>query len=194
MNAVTTRPQSTSQQTPEPMTRALEASLARALSAVEDDGRLSAVTLPSEARDALMVRRDRLRSAMAPTGPARTAAILATLSGMSYRGEPEQKMVTFLAKQDVTDLCTLPEWALERACQAYRLAEIGDGHWRPTAGELRTYVLRKCEPWHVELEKLRRVLTAPRLDAPRSPPATPEQRAKMRSMFEQLKAKMAGIA
>jgi hypothetical protein len=171
------------------MHQALAISLSRAVSAL-DEGSLTADALPSGPRAGLASRRQQLREALAPCGPQRAAANLATLANMSFRGEPSQAMLTAIGKQDVADLADLPEWALAAACKAYRLAEIGDGHWRPKAGELRTEALRRAETHMRELAQIERVLAAP-LALGRRPPATPEQRAEMSRRLRDLGARLA---
>jgi hypothetical protein len=171
------------------MHQALEISLARALNALDEGGAMSATALPSGPRVALKNRRDVLRGALAPSTPQAAARTLATLSEMAFRGEPTREMMAAIAKQNVADLVDLPAWALDAACRAYRLAEVGDGHWRPTAGMLRAEAVRRMEPLVRELALIGRALDAPvALAAPAA--ASPEQRERMNALWHDLKARM----
>lgn len=179
---------------PEPLRQALELALARAANALDGGGPLPADILARDERSALMARRVTVNAALAPASLGKIASTLATLGNMARRGQPSREMETALAKQDIADLADLPEWALSAACKAYRLAEIGTGEWRPTAGQLRTEAVKRMD-WLVrERAKLARVLDAKVIEeAPAQ--ATPDQRKRISEGLRALAAKMAlGVA
>ena len=185
--ATNSRP-SISPRAPEPLNQALDCSLAKALSAL-DDGSLSVDTLPSGPRVALRSRREQLRAALAPAGADLTAKILATLAGMPMRTEASRDAARALALQDVHDLSDLPWFALDGAARAYRLKERGEG-WHPTAGDLRQEAIRRVEPHARELAKIGRVLDSPLLDKPAPRRASAEQREEIKARFAELSARM----
>lgn len=146
---------------------ALTAALSRALSA-RDDGSLDSATLASGQVVGLNTRRARLTEAMLPAGERFALAILATLGAMPTRTEPNEEAARGLAAQDAADLAPYPAFALSAAVRAYRLAEIGDGKWRPTAGMLAKEASRRAAPFESELWRIRRVLDSEQIKrAPR---------------------------
>ena len=173
-NLMNSGPLSTSDP-PDPMPQAHELRLSRLTEALGESGGLPAESLPAGVRAEFLARRAVLRAALAPCGQRRAAAILATLAAMAFRSEPSREVAAAIARQAITDICDLPEWALTGAARAFRLAEVGDGRWRPTAGELRTEALGRMAMHLRDLRRLDRVLSARLLPARR--PATPEQRA-----------------
>lgn len=150
---------------PSPLHGALEASLAMALATV-DDGDADVNTLASGPRVALERRRRELCDALAPCGPKAVAGVLATLEGMAYRKEVDGAAIAVLVKQEIEDLQGYPEWALAAAARSYRLGELGEGHWRPTSGDLAKEAGRLVGPFHVELRRIGRLLDSPQLSAP----------------------------
>lgn len=162
-NLISNSPRPTSK--PNPMHGALEASLAMALATI-DDGSGDVNTLASGPRVALERRRRELGLALAPCGRKATAWLLMTLDGMAYRKEADSATTAVLVKQEIEDLQGLPEWALATAARSYRLGELGEGHWRPTSGELAKEAGRLVGPFHVELRRIGRLLDSPQLSAP----------------------------
>jgi hypothetical protein len=123
---------------------------------------LPAGALSSSARAALDSRQRQLKIALAPCGPRVARAIYASLANMAARAlddDPETRRA--IAAQEISDMAALPAFALADAAAAYRRGAIGDGKWRPTSGELIVEARRRANYFHVELEKLSRVLNAP---------------------------------
>ena len=103
-----------------------------------------------------------LRTALAPCGHETARVIYASLAGMAARapdGYPAMRRA--LAAQEVDDLALLPAFALSAAAASYRRGDVGDGKWRPTAGELAVEARKRASPLHAELGKLSKVLNAP---------------------------------
>lgn len=164
------------------MSQALDVALVRAVSAAEE-GSLTERELPAGARLALASRARQLSDALAPSEPETVRKILSTLSDMPSQTEADRAKLRFALERDVSDLREFPEWALAAAARAYRKGEVGEGKWRPTAGELATYCRRKVLAHAKELLKIERVLKA-RVEPPRKP-ISPEQR---KSMADQMRA------
>lgn len=175
---------------PDALRLALDLALTRASNALDEGGPLPMAALSRDERSALMARRVAINAALAPSSKRGVAEALATLSNMSRRGQPSEKMEDALAKQDVDDLIDLPEWAVSAACRAWRLAEIGDGHWHPTAGQIRAEAQKRMEVFVRERAKLARVLDAP-VREPAPVQASPEQRKRV---LDGLRALAAGKA
>lgn len=149
---------------PAPAHYALAGWLAHAITSA-DNGKLSALTLPSGPRSGLESRRDALRDCLAPCPKARIAGLLASLGGMASRAQADPDTAKALAIQSLDDLSDVSEWALGEAVKAFRLGQIGDGRWRPTVGELRIEARKREAPHREELWKLGRVLDNPAIDA-----------------------------
>jgi hypothetical protein len=130
-----------------------------------ETGDLNALALPSGPRSGLTSRRDALQAAMAPCSKQRAASLLASLGGMAARSQPDPETARALAVRAVEDLSDVSEWALAEAVRAYRIGDIGDGHWRPTAGELRIEARKRERRDREELWRLNRVLDHPAIDA-----------------------------
>lgn len=157
------------------MSHALQAILSSAKSAM-DRGDLTTETLSVGARLGLESRSRELASALEAASPDRIRTILFTLEDMVARNEPDAAMARYSIERDISDLSDMPEWALRWAAAAFRRAEIGDGKFRPTAGELRAAAVRKVEAVRAEQYRLDAVLRAK--VPPPSKPIDPEMRAK----------------
>lgn len=145
---------------------AVEAALSAGLVAL-DSGLLCRETVPSGALISLNLRRCDLEAALAPAPRKAIVTVLASLGGMPSQsiGDPDEAKA--LLRQDVEDLSDLTTWSLEAAARAFRRGEIGEGKWRPTAGQLRKEARRRENEARAELYHLRRLLDAPAIEAPR---------------------------
>jgi hypothetical protein len=174
---------------PPDLRQGLDISLSRAIVALDEGRALTADVLRNEVRAELHSRLALISAALAPCGPERASAILARLAGMAMRVELSRATAAALARQDVEDLRDLPDFALSDAAQGFRRGEVGNPPWHPTVGELRQEALRRAEPYLRERARIRRVLGAKLLEAPK--PATPAQRAAVLAGLKALGAKLA---
>jgi hypothetical protein len=165
---------------PHPSSQALGLALSRAKNAL-DHGDLPADALPSAARHGLQNRLADLRAALSPATRDQVRAVLATLSDMPTRAETDPAKLLYSFERDVADLSDLPEWALAAAARAYRRGEVGDGHWRPTAGEVAKLARDKVRHWCEEAAKISAVLNA-RI-APASESLDPGRRKELADML-----------
>ena len=149
-----------SRRDPVPMSQALFTALSNAYRALMEGGELTAAKLPSGARLGLETRRRELAPLLAPAAPERIVLILSTLDGMTARAEMDPDVARVAMKRDIADLSGLPEFALAAAARAYRKGEIGDGKWRPTAGEIAKLARAKADEYREELAKIEAVLSA----------------------------------
>lgn len=140
------------------MSQALSMALTRATNALRDG--LTPADLPSGTREGLVTRGQELALALAPADPNRVRLILATLADMAGPTETDPNKARFAIERDVADLSGLPEWALAAAARAYRRGEVGDGRWRPAAGEVAKLARAKCEAARAEAYRIERVLKA----------------------------------
>lgn len=136
--------------------------LERALSLAEmmiGSGDLKRGTLGEPARGALLKRLDELVLALAPCQAAKIPAILTQLDAMMAPGDAGDALTVAQAKLDLRDLSGLPEFALRGAIEAFRRGAVGDGKFRPRAGEIRLEALTRAQPfarerWRLEALKL----------------------------------------
>lgn len=170
---------------PHPASQALGLALSRAASALTN-GELPPDALPSAARHGLQNRLADLRVALAPAKPDAVRAILLTLADMPTKGESDPAKLRYSLELAVSDLEGLPEWALASAARAYRRGEIGDGHWRPTAGELAKLARERLLDWHKEASQIDAVLTA-RIE-PGSKPIDADRRKRLADMLREAAA------
>lgn len=161
--------------------------LSRARSALAG-GELTSDALPTAARHGLQNRLADLRGALWPAKPDAVRAILLTLADMPTQVESDPSKLRYSLERDVSDLACLPEWALASAARAYRRGEIGDGHWRPTAGEIARVAREKARQWIEEASRIDAVLTA-RL-APASKPIDPERRKQLADILRAAAAEL----
>lgn len=142
---------------------------------IEGDRRaLPADRAPSErVRQALSDRRDLvnqwLRSCGEKHALAEVTAIFGTMSMRTGSASDMRAMMVIYAK----DLGDLPSFALTRACADFRQGRAGDGHWVPTAAEIRAVAQRYVADLAKEGREITMVLAA-RIQAP---PASPERKA-----------------
>ena len=99
-----------------------------------------------------------------------------TLADMAGPTEQDPAKARFALERDISDLSSLPEWALALAARAYRRGEVGEGRWRPTAGELARLARQKCDWARAEKARIDKVLAA-KVDS--EPRVSPEKRAEL---------------
>jgi hypothetical protein len=144
---------------------AVEGALAMGLSALQE-GSLHSGVVPNGALVSLRSRRAQLEACLAPASTEVIVVALASLGNMPGQSIPNPTEVAALAAQDVEDLADVPGWALVEAARAYRRGEVGDGKWRPTAGQLRKEAIKRATAVRGEVWRIKRLLDAPSLTAP----------------------------
>ena len=132
-----------------------------------DSGYLHCETIPPDVLGALVVHRADLQTVLSAAPRATIMKILASLSGMPSQAVVNEDELAALLRQDVEDLSDLSAWALESAARAFRRGEIGDGKWRPTAGQLRKEARQREIDPRADLYKLGRLLDHKDIRAPR---------------------------
>lgn len=175
---------------PRPASRELDMALSKAFTAIEN-GNLPAAALPSGARVGLVSRSRALDEALAPALRHDILMILASISNMPTKTEIDPARVKAFLEVDVADMIAskLPAWSLEAAARAHRLGDVGDGHWRPTAGDIVTCARQKAAAAYRERQQIAAVLSA-KIEPPKKP-ASAEQR---KEMAERIRALAAGMA
>jgi hypothetical protein len=167
-----------------PLPRTLDLALSRTLSAVgTQGGNLMRGDMPDDVRQALATRHALLAEALAPADKNQIRAVLATLADMPATSESDPWKARFALERDILDLRGLPEQALASAARAYRRGEVGDGRWRPTAGQLARLAREKCATATRELQRISRVLNAP---VQAEALAAPERRRAVLAMMHSL--------
>lgn len=151
---------------PGPMLQAVAEGLSAGLAALDND-MLHRETVPVAVVHSLRLRRQELMAALAPAPRPFILKVLASLNGMAARGVASEAESLAMARQDAEDLSDVAPWALEAAARAFRRGEIGDGKWRPTAGELRKEARRREDEPRAELFRIGRLLDAPTLERPK---------------------------
>ena len=164
---------------PRPMSSALATVLAIASNALENES-LTSAALPSGARAALEARGRELDGALTSPRPDKVRSIVAGLGTMPARSEDDPTKARFIVDQFIAICSDVPEWALTRAAWAFLRNEAGTG-FRPAAGELRAFAMRRVDELRIERHKLDRVLRV-RL-APPEKPASPERRKALANML-----------
>jgi hypothetical protein len=165
----------------------LAQSFSSALMALEN-GTMTPDTLPSEPRVALQRRGEQLRLALEPCGAARARVVYATLAAMVARNETNPEVARAVAAQDVADLSSLPDFALTAAATAYRVGQLGDGKWRPTAGELAVEARRRASDHRIELAKINLVLAGADKAKPSEPRVSRERWKELSDMLASVAA------
>lgn len=166
---------------PAPLAREFAASLSLAANREGSDGSIGAELLPALLRHALMRRREILAAALQAAPREKILAVLASLDGMVTRAENDLGEAKFAVRRDIEDLVGLPLWALEAAAAAFRRGDVGQGKFRPTAGELRCDARQRVQAYAEELAKIERVLRA-RVEPPKREP-DPERRKALAAML-----------
>lgn len=174
---------------PRPASQALHMALSVAFSALDNDS-LTEAALPSGARVGLAARLRALDESLAPASREAILSVLASVSFLPTKTETDPANVKAFLSIEAADLevSGLPAWSLEAAARAYRLGEVGDGHWRPTAGDLASYARQRVAAHRREREKIGQVLRA-RLTSPQKS-ASPEQRQRVAEGLRELSAKL----
>jgi hypothetical protein len=154
--------------------------LARALNALVD-GEMTEASLPNGARIGLETRLRELMSALELPRPQRVRAIVAQLATMPGRTEsdPEKRRLEF--EQYLAIVADVPEWALEWSVMAFLKNETGNAPFRPTAGEVRSFAMRRVEGVIAERQRIERVLRAK--IAPPSKTIDPEKRKQLADLM-----------
>jgi ABC-type transporter Mla subunit MlaD len=170
----------------------LDPATARALYSAACDASSGAIReekLPAPLRAVLERRRDDLILALRPASRDRIAAALATLDGMVARAVNDFAEDRYSVQVDIADLADVAEWALEAAAADFRRAKVGEGRFRPTAGELRREAMRHAQPFAEELGRIERVLRAP--VEPAAKPIDPDRR---RALAAEMRAAVAAAS
>jgi hypothetical protein len=123
---------------------------------------------------------DELNRALEPCPIDRSRSIIAELASMPSRGEDDPAKRRMLFEQYLAICSDVPEWALRSAVMAFLRNEAG-AKFRPTAGELRSFAMRKVEGVAAERARLRAVLAAE--VAPRSKPIDAGRRKQLADML-----------
>lgn len=144
----------------------IESELLGGLAALES-GYLCCATVSPHALDVLRRRRVEIEMALQPAPRRTIITVLGSLGNMQSAKDSTPEEASAFVKQDIEDLADISAWALEAAARAFRRGEIGEGKWRPTAGELRKEARRRETYCRAELLKLRKLLDAPALNDPR---------------------------
>lgn len=165
----------------------LQSTLNRAFNAVRA-GDLNADDLPSEAREALKIRRNALATALAAPGADFVRKILAGIFAMPNRAQEDPRVERLVVEQYLAVLGDVPRWALEWAVWAFVRGDAGAG-FRPSPAELRTFAMRRVEPFLVERHCIDAVLIA-RI-APPKKSLNVEDRKRLGGMMRQLGADVA---
>lgn len=126
------------------------------LTAVGLGHEIAATDAPSEqVREVLAHRVAILDRWLAPAQPADLVSEVGKIMFMpSQSGADDTKA---LVKLYVMDLCDLPLFAVVKACTHFR---HGDGHWRPTQGEIRAKAIDFLADFHREKRRIESVLAA----------------------------------
>lgn len=141
--------------------------------------------LPAPVLAAYEGRRAAHVASLRPATEREIAAILYTLSRMPAPSAVDEDDAEIAVGIALNDLAGLPAWALKDAAEAFRTGRLGDGHWRPTSGDLRKAAERLTAPAHAEVRQLADVLAAP-IAAPPNPDKEVE-RAKRRLAGDMLR-------
>lgn len=178
---------------PRPMSLQLDLALSVAYSALEN-GILSEAAFPSGVRVALESRARVLDASLTPAPRDAILTVLASISGMPTKAETDPANVKAFLTIEASDLSAsgLPAWALETAARAYRLGYVGDGHWRPTAGDLASNARARVTAVYRERERINAVLRA-RIE-PVKKSASAEQRKAVADGMRSLAAGMPNLA
>lgn len=163
--------------------------LSVAFSALES-GALSITALPSGARVGLSGRARVLDEALAPASREAVLTVLGSISGMPTKTEVDPTRVKAFLALEASDLMAsrLPAWALEAAARSYRLGEAGDGHWRPTAGDIASLARQRAAAAYREQQQISAVLRA-KIEPPRKA-ASAEQRKQVADGIRAIAAQM----
>jgi hypothetical protein len=124
-------------------------------------GGMTEAALPSGARLGLETRSRELAAALAPPRPEKVRSLLAQLGTLPSRDEDDPTVRLMLVEQYVVACSDVPEWALEWAVWAFIKNEAGGSQFRPTAGELRSFAMRRVSDVIAERQKIESVLRAP---------------------------------
>ena len=136
-------------------------------------------------------RRDQLDAALVPARREAVAALLATLAGMARSQRLDADTSRAIVLQEVDDLSDVSQWALAAAVRAYRVGDVGDGQWRPTAGQLRLAAKKHELTFRVELNMLATALDSALFLRP--PPEKPVSRERWESLVASLRAGIQGV-
>lgn len=150
----------------------------RGLAAVEE-GSLHREVVPKGALISLQNRRKAIEASLMFAEPSTVVKLLTTLNRMAVRVLDDEREVEAFVRQEVEDLSDISAWALDQAVVAYRRGDVGDGKWRPTAGQIRQEARRREQPVRAELYQLQRLLDHRDLEKPKPEPLSPERREEL---------------
>ena len=123
---------------------------------------------------------------LAPASDSAIDAIAAVLASLPRRAE-SQNDAKIVLRLFVEDLGDLPRFAIEAACKDFRTGRAGDGHWAPSAAEIRTQAERLARSYRDELASITEILGF--ADRPQEPSAV--NRASIATRFAGLRAELA---
>lgn len=114
--------------------------------------------LPSaDEADFLAHRKAEIEAFLAPGGQAVADPVSAVLIAMPSRAATAGD-ATAMRRLFAEDLGDLPYLAVALACKDFRLGKAGDGHWAPTAAEIRARAIEHIRPAEKELGSINEVL------------------------------------
>jgi hypothetical protein len=116
--------------------------------------------LPAGARNGLETRSRELQNALEMPHPDRVRAIIAQLATMPSRTEDDPAKRRLAFDQYLVICSDVPEWALEWSVMAFLRNETGQSSFRPTAGEVRSFAMRRVQGVIAERHKIETVLRA----------------------------------
>jgi len=170
---------SVSPRAPQPMSIQLSNALSIAANAA-GAGDLTEATLPSGARLGLQTRLRELAAALEFPRQDRVRSIITNLGTMPTKAEDDPAVQRFVLEQYVAICSDVPEWALDWAAWQFLKQEAGTG-FRPSAGELRAFAMRRVEGLIAEQQRIDAVLRAK--IAPGGKPIDAERRKELADML-----------
>jgi hypothetical protein len=150
---------------PMPAHPRMVAAIARMTNSLDPDGghrfAIPEAAAPTDEQRAFMA--NRVSEITQSLTRAETSALVAELTTllrvMKLKNGDEGEMSGML-RVYIADLEDLPLWAICEACKAFRRAQVGEGVFAPTPGELRKYAQGLTTAWIEERAKLQRILDA----------------------------------
>lgn len=125
-----------------------------------------------------------LRRWLRPAGQSVAEPVLGLLTAMPSQSgngiDHAMRLTTF-----VEDLGDMPFFAVDAACKDFRLGRCGDGHWAPTAAEIRGRADHIAASYRVELADIGEVLEFAEDGLNSAPPTSAER---VNELFRGLKA------
>ena len=123
-----------------------------------------------------------------PGGASVAEPILALLTAMPSQSgggvDHAMRATTF-----VEDLGDMPLFSVVQACREFRRGTIGEGHWAPTAAEIRRRADCHAVPYRAELAQIQEVLEFDGTVSRAQPPQSPRER--VNALFAELMVDLA---